>query len=87
MKKYPFDTIEVVGVDMQCFKVRVDTLEPVSSSYYEPAAWRDPQGHRQMGIGEWQMLRNERRRSVWEESARKPAQTTHNADGAAPAHL
>ena len=45
--------IEVVGEDMQCFEVHPDTLEPIGCSYYEPAALRDPQGRRQMGIGEW----------------------------------
>lgn len=50
-------TIEVIGLDMMCFKVRHDDLEPVSSSYYEPAAWSDPRGA-QMDVSEWQARRN-----------------------------
>lgn len=53
-------TIEVVGVDMQCFKVDAETLEPLACSYYEPAALTDPRGP-QMGIGEWQRCRNDQR--------------------------
>lgn len=53
------DLIEVVGVDMRCFKVRADTLEPIGCSYYEPAAWRDPAGQKQMCISEWQRLKYE----------------------------
>ncbi len=51
------DLIEVVGVDMRCFKVQPGTLEPVGGSYYEPAAWSDPRGP-QIGINEWQAERN-----------------------------
>lgn len=53
--------IEVVGVDMRCFKVRADTMEPIGCSYYEPAAWRDPAGQKQMCISEWQRLLADRR--------------------------
>jgi hypothetical protein len=48
--------IEVVGVDMMCFLVDAKTLEPISRSYYEPAAWSDPRCP-QMGINEWQSKR------------------------------
>ena len=46
------DPIEVVCVDMRCFKVNPVTLEPLSCSYYEPAAWNDPRGP-QMSHSEW----------------------------------
>ena len=49
--------IEVVCLDMMCFKVKSDTLEPVTCSYYESAAWTDPQGMRQMSFGEWSVQR------------------------------
>lgn len=51
-------TIEVVGEDMQCFKVDARTLEPIGSSYYEPAALRDSQGREQISVGEWNLRRN-----------------------------
>lgn len=56
------ELIEVVGLDMRCFKVRPGDLEPVSAGYYEPAAWSDPRGP-QMGINEWSLRRSEFRRS------------------------
>jgi hypothetical protein len=70
------ETIEVVGLNMQCFKVRADTLEPLSSSsYYEPAAWRDPRG-RQMGIGEWQRLRADQ----WDREMREARHRSRSAE-------
>ena len=47
------DFIEVVCIDMTCFKVDPITLDPFSCSYYEPAAWSDPQGRKQMSHSEW----------------------------------
>lgn len=44
--------IEVVCEDMMCFKVDAQTLEPLTCSYYEPAAWNDPRGP-QMSYSEW----------------------------------
>ena len=44
--------IEVVCLDMTCFKVDPVTLEPVTSCYYEPAVWNDPRGP-QLSHGEW----------------------------------
>jgi hypothetical protein len=49
---------EVVCEDMMCFKVDPVTLEPKSSSYYEPAAWSDPKGP-QMSYIQWVLKRNE----------------------------
>lgn len=46
------NVIEIVCPDMMCFKVDATTLEPVTCSYYEPAALNDPQGP-QMSYGEW----------------------------------
>jgi hypothetical protein len=57
--------IEVVCEDLTCFRVRADTLEPVGSSYYEPAAVRDPRGP-QMSHGEWSRRRSEMRRSEYD---------------------
>lgn len=54
------DTIEVVGEDTICFKVRADTLDPIGGSYYEPAAVTDPRGP-QMSVGEWNRRRNAQR--------------------------
>jgi len=44
--------IEVVCVDMMCFKVDAETLVPLSCSYYQPAAWNDPRGS-QMSYSQW----------------------------------
>lgn len=52
------EAIEVVGFDMMCFKIDPVTLEPLSCSYYEPAAWNDPTGP-QMDIATWQAKRGE----------------------------
>lgn len=50
------DWIEVVCPDMMCFKVDAETLEPLTCSYYEPAAWADPRGP-QMSYDEWLQTR------------------------------
>jgi hypothetical protein len=54
------DTIEVVCLDMRCFKVDAHTLDPIGGSYYEPAAVTDPRGP-QMSVGEWNRRRNAKR--------------------------
>jgi hypothetical protein len=55
------EPIEVVCQDMMCFKVDPDTLEAVTCSYYEPAAWSDPKGP-QMPYSQWLYLRDKNRR-------------------------
>ena len=54
-------TIEVVGVDMMCFKVDAESLNPIGPSYYQPAAWNDPAGNQQMDVNEWNLRRDEMR--------------------------
>ena len=66
--------IEVVCADMTCFQVHPVSLEPISTSYYEPAAWSDPQGRQQISYGEWTMKRNEQREQAEREYWRKRAQ-------------
>lgn len=56
-------TIEVVCLDMQCFKVDAQTLDPIGGSYYEPAALSDQRGP-QMDVMEWQVLRNRQLREL-----------------------
>ncbi len=52
---------------MQRFRVHEGTLEPVSgSSYYEPAAWRDPRGP-QMSFGQWCVARNAQRDAEYQQ--------------------
>jgi hypothetical protein len=51
---------------MQCFRVRADTLEPISSSsYYDPSALTDPRGP-QMSIGEWLRRRADQREAEFQ---------------------
>jgi hypothetical protein len=52
--------IEIVGLDMMCFRVRADTLEATTCGYYDPWARRHPL-HRQMSIGEWMRRRADMR--------------------------
>lgn len=35
--------IKVVGIDLMCFRVNPDTLEPEGTSHYDPWAWTDPE--------------------------------------------
>jgi len=54
------NTIEVVCEDMMCFRVNAKTLEPLTVSYYQPAAWADPRGP-QMSYGDWCVKRHAQR--------------------------
>jgi len=53
-------TIEVVCESKMCFRVDAQTLEPLGTTYYEPAALSDPRGP-QMSHSEWCLRRNEQR--------------------------
>lgn len=56
--------IEVVCENMMCFKVDPKTLDPLTCSYYEPAAFNDPRGP-QMTFSEWVVKRNEQWEALW----------------------
>ena len=55
------NAIEVVCLDMMCFKVDPVTLNALTCSYYEPAAWWADQRGPQMSYGEWLVARAEQR--------------------------
>lgn len=58
--------IKVVGHDLMCFPVCAQTLEALSCSCYDPYAWSDPDKYciETIGIGEWQLRRNDKYRKA-----------------------
>lgn len=69
----------VVGIDMHCFLIDAESLVPVSGTFYEPAAWNDPDPEApNMDINEWQSKCSDKRREA--ERARLMEKYPHMRD-------
>lgn len=47
------DYIKVVGEDMMCWKVHKETLEPLSTTCYDPYAWSGPEPVETITHADW----------------------------------
>lgn len=59
MNRYA-ERIKVVGVDLMCFAVDPETLEPLGCGCYDPWAWSDPESAAEtITVAEWQRRRDQ----------------------------